>query len=188
MAFLLSLFWQDLWRFKVKESIFFCWIKAKTLIKTKWNRKWKILHTVLERSTLRFSLYKNCELKLKLWWVGAHLELKSFPKEFFLTFVFYLNVQCIEWALRMYILLLIKKHHFIHFYCLFLKPSKAFIVSLRNCNDKNEYWKVKRVLRYHVSNRCKFAEKYAHYLVFLIYLFRIKGELLGGPNLSYKAS
>ena len=71
---------------------------------------------------------------------------------------------------------------------LVLKTVKAFIVSLRNCNDKNEYWKVKRVLRYHVSNRCKFAEKYAHYLVFLIYLFRIKGELLGGPNLSYEAS
>ena len=48
--------------------------------------------------------------------------------------------------------------------------------------------KVKCVLRYRVSNRCKFPEKYAHYLLFLIYLLRTKGELLGGPTLSYEAS
>ena len=30
----------------------FCWTKIKTLIKIKWNRKWKISHTVLERRIL----------------------------------------------------------------------------------------------------------------------------------------
>ena len=37
----------------------------------------------------------------------------------FLTFVFYLNVQCIEYTFRIYIPLLIKKHYFIHFFAYF---------------------------------------------------------------------
>ena len=48
--------------FKVKESIDF--VEEKSLIKTKWNEKWKIPHTVLERRTLRFSSYKNHKLKV----------------------------------------------------------------------------------------------------------------------------
>ena len=44
----------------------------QTSIKPKRNRKWKIPHTVLERRTLSFSSHKNCKLKVKLWWVGAH--------------------------------------------------------------------------------------------------------------------
>ena len=50
-------------------------------------------------------------------------------KEIFLTFAFYLNVYCIEYSLRIYILLLIKKHYFIRFCCLFLKSSKTFTLS-----------------------------------------------------------
>ena len=46
-----------------------------------------------------------------------------------------------EYTSRVYILLHIKKHYFIQFYCLFLKSSKAFNVSLRlyftiNCREK----------------------------------------------------
>ena len=37
--------------------------------KTKWNQKWKIPHTPLQRWTLSFSSYKNHKLKVKLWWV-----------------------------------------------------------------------------------------------------------------------
>ena len=37
------------------------------------------------------------------------------PKEILLTFVFYLNVECIEYTFRIYILLHIKKHYCIHF-------------------------------------------------------------------------
>ena len=44
--------------------------------------------------------------------------------------VFYLNVQCIECTFRIYILLPIKKHSFIHFCRLFLKSSKACSASL----------------------------------------------------------
>ena len=35
-------------------------------------------------------------------------------EEIFLTFVFYLNVECIEYTFRIHILLHIKKHYFIH--------------------------------------------------------------------------
>ena len=52
------------------------------------------------------------------------------PKKTFLTFVFYLNVYYIEYAFRIFILLYIKKHYFIHFFCLFWKSRKAFSVSL----------------------------------------------------------
>ena len=45
-----------------------------------------------------------------------------FPKGIFLTFLFYLNVKCIEWIFRTYILLHNKKHDFIHFCSLFLTP------------------------------------------------------------------
>ena len=37
---------------------------------------------------------------------------------------------CTEYTFRIYILLHIKRHYFIHFCCLFLKSSKAFSVSL----------------------------------------------------------
>ena len=50
---------------------------------------------------------------------------------YLVTFVFYLNVQCIEYTFRKYILLHIQKYYLIHFCCLFLKSSKAFSVSLR---------------------------------------------------------
>ena len=46
---------------------------------------------------------------------------------------YYLNVYCIEYIFRIYILLYIKKHYFIHC-CLFLKSSKAFSVSLNEMN------------------------------------------------------
>ena len=96
----------------------------------------KIPHIVLERRTLWFSSYKNRELKVKLWWVGARERKKRLflyrlfhPKGNFLRFVFYLNVYCTEYIFEIYILLHIKKH-FIHFCCLFLKSSKVFCVSL----------------------------------------------------------
>ena len=64
----------------------FYWAKIYTLIKTRRNRKCKILHTVLARWTLCFSSYKNCELKVKLWWVGAHERIKR-AFLFFVTFI-----------------------------------------------------------------------------------------------------
>ena len=62
----------------------------------------------------------------------GHFLYRSFcSKKIFLTFVSYLNIWCIEYSFRIYILLHIKRHYFIHFWCLFLKSSKAFSVSLR---------------------------------------------------------
>ena len=52
--------------------------------KSKPNQKWKIPHTILERRILCFSLYNNCELKIKLWWVGAR---ESKESALFPTFV-----------------------------------------------------------------------------------------------------
>ena len=69
------------------------------LKKMRRNRKWKIPQTKSERWTMLFSSYMSCELKVKSWWVGACEGRKSgffvtfiFPKEVFLTFVFYLIV------------------------------------------------------------------------------------------------
>ena len=45
--------------------------------KKRWDRKWKIQHSVLERWTMCFRSYKNCKLKVKLRWVGARERKKS---------------------------------------------------------------------------------------------------------------
>ena len=58
--------------------------KYKLQIKTIRNRKWKTLHTVLERQTLCFSSYKNRNLKVKMWWVGARERKK---RVFFVPFI-----------------------------------------------------------------------------------------------------
>ena len=83
MVFLFFLFWKELWRFKVKESMLFAEQKYK-VNKTRPNRKWKIPYTVLERWTMSFSLYENCESKVKLWWVVACKRKKN---AFFVTFI-----------------------------------------------------------------------------------------------------
>ena len=59
-AFLLFLFWKELWCFK--EPMLFVEEKLITLIKTRQNRKWEIPYTLLERWTLCFSSHKNREL------------------------------------------------------------------------------------------------------------------------------
>ena len=46
------------------------------------NQKCKIQRTVLKRPTMCFSSYKNCELKVELWWVKALERKKS---KFFVT-------------------------------------------------------------------------------------------------------
>ena len=62
----------------------FWWKKFKLKIKLKWNRKWKISYTVLLRQTLYFNLYRNCKLKVKLWWVGTRERKKG---TFFVPFI-----------------------------------------------------------------------------------------------------
>ena len=55
----------------------FCWTKIWTLIKKKWNWKWKIPHTDLERWTLCFNSSKNHKLKVKLRWVWSSRKKKE---------------------------------------------------------------------------------------------------------------
>ena len=110
----------------------------------KQNRKWKIPHTVLERRALCFSSYKNHKLKVKLWWVGARerkwghflyrfctMYRLFYPKEIFFNIcvlsqciVYYIHFQNIHTFVY-------QKHYFIHFCCVFLNSSKAFIISIR---------------------------------------------------------
>ena len=52
--------------------------------KSETEAKMKSPYTVLERLTLCFSLYKNCKLKIKLWWVGARERKK---RSFFVSFI-----------------------------------------------------------------------------------------------------
>ena len=110
------------------------WAKILTLIKTKWNRKWKTPHTVLERRTLCLSSYKNRKLKVNSSWVGARERKKgAFFAPFILSEGNFVSIcvlsQCIIYF-RIHILLHMKKHYFIHFYCWLLKLSKAFSISL----------------------------------------------------------
>ena len=83
-----------------------------------------------------FSPYKNCELKVKLWWVGAREGKKS---AFFIMFILpkanFFNIwvlfQCIvHWINFQNIHIFYIENYVIHFCCLFLKWSKAFSVSL----------------------------------------------------------
>ena len=85
-----------------------------------------------------FRSYKNCELKVNLWWVEALARKKS---AFFVTFILfwkkfvkYMGFISMYSALNklsyLYLLLHVKKPYFIHFCCLFLKSSKAFSISL----------------------------------------------------------
>ena len=57
--------------------------KKKTLKKLKWNEKWKIQHTLLERQTM-CRLYKNRKSKEKLLWVVARERKK---RAFFIPFI-----------------------------------------------------------------------------------------------------
>ena len=102
----------------------------------KWNRKWEIPHTVLERRFLCFSSYKNHKLKVKLWWVRAHER----KKRIFCTVIlsegnifkiYVLSQYIVHWIhFQNIYFFTYQKYYFIHFCCLFLKLSKASNASL----------------------------------------------------------
>ena len=84
-----------------------------------------------------FSSYRNRKLKVKLWRVASLQKKKEgiFCTVYFVWREFcqelcFISMYNIEYTFRIYILLHIKKHYFIHFCCLLLKSSKAFSVSL----------------------------------------------------------
>ena len=114
------------------------------MIKTKRNRKWKIPHTVLDRRTLCFSSSKNRKLKIKLWWVEAHnRKKKAFFVPFILTEWKFFNIcvlyQCIVYSIHFQnIHIFTYQKALLHtLFCLFLKSSKAFSVSLNTETNTN---------------------------------------------------
>ena len=126
---------------KSKKIVHFFEQKYKLWLKTKRNRKWKIPQTLLERRTLCFSWYKNRELKVKLWLVGARERKEEcifcndyyLRGDFFKHFFFYLNVYSVLNKFSIYIFLYISKN-------ITLYTSK--IVESFHCTFKlnNSFW------------------------------------------------
>ena len=107
----------------------------------KRNWKQKILLIVLARRTLCFSSYKNRKLEATLWWVGARKRKK---RAFFVPFIVsegnFFNT-CILSQRRVFCLHFQNTNTFTYqktslhtLFCLFLKSSKAFSVTLRTFN------------------------------------------------------
>ena len=121
--------------FKSKSPCFLFQTKIWTLIKTKWNLKWKIPYAILERWALCFSSHRDQELKVKLWWVGA-LSWKNstfFERLFCLKKVLCFIAMYIvfnRFSKCIYFNILKNTFNFIHFSCFFLKSLKTFSVSL----------------------------------------------------------
>ena len=125
--------------FKKSKSHDLCWKKNINFNKNETKSKIiikKISHTVLERWTMCFSSYKNCELELKLWWVEA---CKRKMSAFFVMFIlsegnffnlYFISMYNLFNKLSEYIYFYI--YTFTDFCCLFLKLSKAFSVTLRS--------------------------------------------------------
>ena len=78
------------WNYHVLKSKrqWFFWTKMYTLVKMKWNLKWKIPCTQ-ETWTLCFSSYKNCKLKMKLCWAGARKRNELFCSMLFTHWEFF---------------------------------------------------------------------------------------------------
>ena len=96
----------------------------------------KIPHTVLKRQILCFSSYKNCKLKVKLWWVGARERKKRiFFAWFILSADNFLKI-CVLRQCTVYWIQFQNIHTFtyqkilLHYiFYLFLRSSEAFSVS-----------------------------------------------------------
>ena len=107
---------KEFWGFAVKESMVFVEQKYQVQLKRDGIENGKS-HTQFYRWTMCFSSYKNCELKVKLRWVGAR-EWKN--RSFFVTLILseenFLNIWVLSqgivyWIMsfEIYVLLHIKK-------------------------------------------------------------------------------
>ena len=97
LAFLLFLFSKELWRFEVRVHVF---VEKKIYKVNKNETESKMenpTHTFRARWTMCSNSYKNCNLKVKLWWVGARERKNSVKRKFifskicFWIFAFYPN-------------------------------------------------------------------------------------------------
>ena len=83
LAFLLFLFSKELWRFEVRVHVF---VEKKIYKVNKNETESKMenpTHTFRARWTMCSNSYKNCNLKVKLWWVGARERKNSVKKSLF---------------------------------------------------------------------------------------------------------
>ena len=90
-------------------------------------------HSCREWGTLCFSSYKNCKLKVKLRWVGARERKKEgiFCTVYFLRrIIFFISMYSVLNTLSEYTYFYKQKTLLHTLFCLFLKLSKAFSVSL----------------------------------------------------------
>ena len=55
-----------------------------------------------------------------------------------------------------------------------------------NYNETMKCHKVRKVLRYHVPNKDRYPEKFAHHLLFIFYPFCSEDELLTGNTPTYQ--
>ena len=140
-----------------------CFTLNKNIIFNKNETKSKMknsTHSFSEMNLVWFSSYKNCELKIKLWWVGAHEKADCIFLTFILSERKFFNISVLPQFIvywinfqNIHILLYIKKHYFIHFCCLFLKSSKGFSVSLKL--EKNNTSKINFLQNdLNTTNRC----------------------------------
>ena len=109
-------------------------------------------HTFRETNFV-LQLMQESQIKSKtvLRWNSPKKKEGIFCTVYFLTFVFYRNVQWLEYTFGIYILLHIKKHYFINFCCLFLKSLKAFSVSL-NRKITQKFIRKCQIVLYHLKN------------------------------------
>ena len=84
VAFLLFAFWKEFRPFKIKEAVIFVEKKNQNFNKNKKESKTENPIHSFRKINLCFSSYKNRELKVKLWWIGACERKKS---AFFVTFI-----------------------------------------------------------------------------------------------------
>ena len=87
VTFFLFLLWKGIMASTIPRYFFFFWTKIWTLTKTRRYQKWKISCTVSQRWTMRSLSYKNCKLKVKLWWVGTCERWKSTHFVIFILFI-----------------------------------------------------------------------------------------------------
>ena len=140
---------------KLKSPYF---LLNKNINSNKNNTKLKmeIPHTLSERRTMCFSSYKNRELKVKLWRAGARERKKSaFFVKFILSVWHFFNIcvlpQCIVYWINFQNIYTCtyQKTLLRTLFCLFLKSSKAFSVSLSSKNVESKVWLAHAV--YHTS-------------------------------------
>ena len=122
-------------KFSLRVLLTICFIFCQFQPGIAYNRKWKIPHA-LERWRLSLISYKNCELKIKLGWIGARIFCNGYFVLNIFSDVLFCSVcilsQCIEYRINFQNIytLTYQKTLLQTLFCLILKSSKVYNVSL----------------------------------------------------------